>query len=95
MSSAQGVSPLLSIGGLSGSLYFSTSVNEKNVSSFAQAALAIAQKYQLNGLEFEYVSTYFLNGEWSSFTQLGVSNASGHRLQYHVPFGLGKLSSTS
>lgn len=50
----QGVTPVLAIGGWTGSQYFSTAVaTEANRAAFAQAVLGLVNKYSLGGIDFE------------------------------------------
>jgi chitinase len=46
----------LSIGGWLGSLYYSANVGTpENRTAFVNAVINVAQKYQLDGIDFEYV----------------------------------------
>ncbi len=50
----QSVSAILSIGGWSGSIYFSSAVaTDANRTAFAQAIIAVTSQYQLDGIELE------------------------------------------
>ena len=47
---------LLSIGGWTGSMYFSPSVaTAENRTAFANAVMKVIDQYNLDGVEFEYV----------------------------------------
>ena len=47
---------ILTIGGWTGSIYFSTAVgSEANRTAFAKACVDLVKKYDLDGLDFEYV----------------------------------------
>jgi chitinase len=53
--SLQNVSALLSIGGWTGSQYFSTAVaTQENRTQFKNAILGLVSQYQLDGIDFEY-----------------------------------------
>lgn len=53
----QGVKASLSIGGWTGSQYFSTAVaDETNRTAFVQTVLGLVTKYDLDGIDFEYDS---------------------------------------
>jgi hypothetical protein len=57
----QGVIPLLSIGGWTGSRFFSSAVaTDANRTAFANAVLGVVSQYQLDGIEFE-CALFFLN----------------------------------
>lgn len=66
---------LLSIGGWTGSIYFSNAVgNAQNRTAFVKAVVALAQKYKLDGIDFEWVFL-FSNG-----------SALGRKVMfYHLP----------
>ncbi len=50
----QSVSAILSVGGWSGSQYFSSAVaTDANRTAFAQAIVDVTSQYQLDGIEFE------------------------------------------
>jgi chitinase len=50
----QGVSPILSIGGWTGSIYFSSAVaTDTNRTAFANAIVNAVSQYQLDGIEIE------------------------------------------
>lgn len=50
----QRIQAILSIGGWTGSQYFSTAVaTDANRTSFAQAVMALVSQYNLDGVEFE------------------------------------------
>ncbi|KAF4563788.1 hypothetical protein EYR36_003030 [Pleurotus pulmonarius] len=52
---AQGVSPSLSIGGWTGSIYFSSAVaTPQNRSAFVKAVVGLANTYQLDGIDFDW-----------------------------------------
>ena len=54
----KGVKASLSIGGWTGSQYFSTAVaDETNRTAFVQTVLALVTKYDLDGIDFECVSS--------------------------------------
>jgi hypothetical protein len=56
----QGVSAILSIGGWSGSQYFSTAVaTDANRTAFAKAILNVTSTYQLDGIQIECALLYF------------------------------------
>ncbi|KAJ7473248.1 endochitinase [Mycena latifolia] len=48
------VSPLLAIGGWTGSRYFSTAVTAEHRSRFVQAALGLVTQYGLDGIDFDW-----------------------------------------
>ncbi|KAJ7084565.1 chitinase [Mycena belliarum] len=48
------VSPLLAIGGWTGSRYFSTAVAEASRTQFVQAVLGLVTKYGLDGIDFDW-----------------------------------------
>lgn len=57
----QGVQAHLSIGGWSGSIYYSSAVGSApNRTAFVKAVVGLAQKYSLDGIDFEYVILRFL-----------------------------------
>jgi chitinase len=57
----QGVSAILSVGGWSGSQFFSSAVaTDANRTAFAKAILNVVGKYKLDGIEIECVSFDFL-----------------------------------
>jgi hypothetical protein len=83
---AQNVAALVSIGGWTGSRFFSSALGSAaNRTAFVQTVTTFAAKYQLDGLDFEYVSiprvTFFFD---QSGTQLGISGLAGYRLQHHL-----------
>jgi chitinase len=50
----QGATPILSVGGWSGSQFFSSAVStDANRTAFANAILAVVSQYQLAGIEIE------------------------------------------
>jgi len=50
------VSALVSIGGWTGSIYYSTAVGSaQNRTAFVKAVVGLVQKYKLDGIDFEYV----------------------------------------
>ncbi|KAL0958061.1 hypothetical protein HGRIS_000239 [Hohenbuehelia grisea] len=52
---AQGVSPSLSIGGWTGSIYFSTAVaTAENRTAFVKAVAGLATQYELDGIDFDW-----------------------------------------
>ena len=52
----QGVKALLTIGGWTGSQYFSSAVaTEANRTAFVKTMTDLVSKYDLDGLDFEYV----------------------------------------
>ncbi|KAL0957352.1 hypothetical protein HGRIS_001156 [Hohenbuehelia grisea] len=52
---AQGVSPSLSIGGWTGSMYFSTAVaTTENRRAFIKAVIGLATQYELDGIDFDW-----------------------------------------
>jgi len=56
------VDALLSIGGWTGSMYFSNAVgNAQNRTSFVKAVVALAQKYKLDGIDFEWDFPFFFS----------------------------------
>ena len=60
---SQGVRALLSVGGWTGSLYFSSAVaTDANRTAFAQAIMDVVSQYSLDGVEFECAlhSTFLL-----------------------------------
>lgn len=61
----QNVKALLTIGGWTGSQYFSTAVgSSENRTAFVNTVLDLVSKYDLDGLDFEYVSSsIFLHDE--------------------------------
>jgi len=56
--SIQYVSALVSIGGWTGSIYYSTAVGSaQNRTAFVKAVVGFVQKYKLDGIDFEYVGS--------------------------------------
>ncbi|KAF8801135.1 endochitinase [Phlegmacium glaucopus] len=51
---ANGVNATLSIGGWSGSLYFSTAVSPQNRSTFVKTVVNLVNKYNLDGIDFDW-----------------------------------------
>jgi len=52
----QNVQAILSIGGWTGSMYYSSAVaTPGNRTAFARAVMGVVQQYDLDGIEFEYV----------------------------------------
>lgn len=49
----------LAIGGWTGSQYFSTAVTPENKTTFVQTVVDLAIQYELDGVDFEYVSYTF------------------------------------
>ena len=78
---------LLSIGGWTGSIYYSTAVgNAENRTAFVKAVVGMVQKYNLDGIDFEYISfciTLLTSINLISshhLVQLGISWEAGYRL---------------
>lgn len=56
LTAGQGVKALVSIGGWTGSLWFSTSFGSaENRTAFLQTCLDLVKEYDLDGLDFEWV----------------------------------------
>jgi len=69
----QGVVPILSLGGWTGSLYFSSAVStDANRTAFATAIVAVVSQYQLDGIEIE--CALFLSSEVLSAHRPVVGN---------------------
>ncbi|CAK5272817.1 unnamed protein product [Mycena citricolor] len=65
---ANGVSALLSIGGWTGSMYYSSAVaSAANRTSFAAAVLGLVSTYQLDGIDFECVPLLSAPGDSANF----------------------------
>lgn len=56
----KGVPVILSIGGFSGSRYFSMAVTDANRSTFVNAVMGLVTQYDVDGVEIEYVQSPFL-----------------------------------
>jgi len=50
----EGVHPLVSVGGWTGSRYFSTNVESSNQAGFVQAIVSMIQEYNLSGVEIDW-----------------------------------------
>lgn len=83
------VNAILSIGGWTGSQYFSSAVaTEANRTAFAQTVMKTVSKYNLDGVEFE--CAYFLSLSPTRSLpdpQLGVPRSAVDRLQPRIQFG--------
>lgn len=70
----QGVTALLSIGGWTGSGWFSTAVaTSENRTAFVDTVLDLVSKYDLDGIDFELVTRIFPGDEIVNRVQLGIS----------------------
>ena len=57
LTKVQNVSAMISIGGWDGSQYFSSAMaTDANRTAFAQTVMNLVSTYNLDGIEFEYVS---------------------------------------
>jgi len=85
----QHVNAILSIGGWTGSQYFSSAVaTEANRTAFAQTVMKTVSKYNLDGVEFECARFLSLSPTRSlPDPQLGVSRSAVDRLQPRIQFG--------
>src|ERR1700734_4108889 len=77
---------MLSVGGWTGSQYFSTAMGSAaNRTAFVHAVLSLVKTYDLDGIDFEYADNFPFRCRpyFTSLLQLGVPGKAGYWLQYN------------
>ncbi len=75
LTALQGVKALLTVGGWTGSQYFSSAVaTEENRTAFVNTVMSLVDKYQLDGLDFEYVYFRMRLPPYSALTPFSAGN---------------------